>query len=429
MPTCAYCEQPCIATREHIIPRWFIEARKELDTFSARAPVTHLKGDLVVRDVCETCNNGVLADLDAYGKELYERYFATPLYAGEAVEFKFDRERLLRWLLKISYNSARAQNADFGILREYRKTILGQAPIPDHVSSWLHLVAPSYLAPSQDPRPAKRKEEGSPFVHEPDWFRICQFRLPMNPAANLVQRLIIINSFAFTFVIAPFGMGSLSGELIRHINAFEEAHPHSKALRAEAQTIGVCADTHHVAVSIYTTLYHYPSRYGPDPNTYPARFLKGEFGIVLLYIPRELIEEGNVSPIAETLNELVATRESELAFRRRVGVSVDGYNDDPRELWQIPEVRHFFRRLFSECSFVMLLDYPPGGLLKLFFFCWVHEDTQSDKDVEEARVTEFLDLAFKGLNEQVHRLALSDEVCREISVAAEHTLLDDSDSS
>jgi hypothetical protein len=175
---CAYCGKPCQPTGEHVIPRWYNDTPGEAETFSARAPLTHVKGDLIVRDVCTACNNGVLSSLDGYGKELYERYFATPVYAGETATFDYDGDRLLRWLLKLSYNSARAQNADVRVLREYSTTMLGEVA-----------------------RPARRDERGQPHVEEPLWFRIGQFRLPSFPALALIQRTVLINSFAFTLLI------------------------------------------------------------------------------------------------------------------------------------------------------------------------------------------------------------------------------------
>lgn len=100
--------RPAVLTREHVIPDWYCRLPGEDETFSARAPVTHLRGDLIVRDVCRECNGGPLGKLDEYGKRLYERHFADPVYAGEPVTLAADGERLVRWLLKVSFNSARA---------------------------------------------------------------------------------------------------------------------------------------------------------------------------------------------------------------------------------------------------------------------------------------------------------------------------------
>src|SRR5690606_22611485 len=149
------------------------------------------------------CNNLILSALDGYGKELYERHFISPVYADEEVEFECDGDKLIRWLLKLSYNSARAQNADIRILREYRKLMLGLEPISDRVRVWVSLVTPTIIERAGNSRPAKREESGSESLDEPLWFRIAQFRLPAFRAYTLVQRLVLINSFRFTILVAP----------------------------------------------------------------------------------------------------------------------------------------------------------------------------------------------------------------------------------
>jgi hypothetical protein len=178
----------------------------------------------------------------------------------------------------------------------------------------------------------------------------------------------------------------------------------------------------HAAASIYPLLHHYPTRYAEEPNPFMVQTLKGETKLVYLFVPRDLIETGDIEPISSALQDMVSTREKAAAFRQRVGIMVDGYDQDPRELWQVAESRNFCRRLFTECPFVMLLAHPDGGLLKLLAACWIHEDA-SKEDVKRKRMSEFLTLGFRGLNQITHRLAISEEVNREICDAASKALL------
>lgn len=240
MLKCAYCDKSSQPTREHVIPDWYNDTPGEAETFSARAPLTHLQGDLLVRDVCRICNNGALSKLDAYGKELYERYFASPVYAGEAVTFDYDGDRLLRWLLKLSYNSARAQNADTLVLQEYRKVMLGESLMPDRIRCWLHLVSPTYFDPStKDMHLARRDEQGHPNVDEPLWFRIGQMRLTTHPAMMLVQRAVIINSFSFTLLIARADAEWPCPEFDEWSNVFASAYPDAKPVLPALGTLTV----------------------------------------------------------------------------------------------------------------------------------------------------------------------------------------------
>jgi len=85
---------------------------------------------------------------------------------------------------------------------------------------------------------------------------------------------------------------------------------------------------------------------------------------------------------------------------------VDGFDDDPRGIWQFPQAREFFRRLFLECPFVIFVAHPDAGLLKLFAACWLYEDGLSE-EVEQQRMVEFLQRAFHGLNGLNHTVMLS----------------------
>lgn len=417
MLTCAYCGAPCSATREHVIPAWYCRTPGESETFSARAPITHVRGDMVVKDVCGACNSGVLSDLDAYGKRLYDDHFSSAVYAGETVSFDLDGERFIRWLLKVSYNSARAQEADVELLRSYREVILGRSPLTAQVRCWLHLVAPTRLLPDVA-RPALRAEAGMPDVQEPAWFRIGQFRLPALRAPDLVQRQVIVNSFAFSILAAPATGPVSSTRFDRFAEAFASSIPAPARVAPGVARVTATAAGDHAAASVYPLLSNYPTRFSDERNPYVVQALKGDLKLVALYVPKELIEQGGESPIADALCDMVSTREKATAFRQRVMVMTDGYDDDPRGLCQIPQARRFFRQVFRRCPFVMLLADPEGGLLKLLAACWLCEDPPLDEAGERDRLTDFLQRAFVGLNQVTHRLAFSDELTRTVSQTA-----------
>lgn len=425
MLNCAYCDSRCQPTREHVVPRWYNDTPGEAETFSARAPLTHRKGDLIVRDVCSGCNSGVLSSLDGYGKELYERYFANPVFDREKVVFEYDGERLLRWLLKLSYNSARAQNADARVLREYRKVMIGESTIPDRVRCWLHLVAGSIIdQEAKVIRPAHRVEQGQSNALLAKWFRIGQFRLFDFPALFLVQRMVVINSFSFTLMIAPAVGEWPQPQFYEWIRAFNANNPAAQPILPGVNSLTAFTGWDHAAVSMHALMNHFPTRYSDEPNPAVESALKGNLAMVMLQVTHELIEEGSVQPIVETLRDMVSSREKGLAFKQRVGVLVDGYDTDPRGLWQIPKVKAYFRRLFEQCPFVMFLSHPDGALLKLFAACYIYEEGMTE-DVERQRMGLFLNQAFAGLNVLQHTLAISEEQIREINSASAKALFDE----
>jgi len=53
----------------------------------------------------------------------------------------------------------------------------------------------------------------------------------------------------------------------------------------------------------------------------------------------------DLSGCLRVLDSLIGSRERAMRFRDRVDFDVDGYNDDPRELFEVPEIRTFVREL------------------------------------------------------------------------------------
>jgi hypothetical protein len=359
---CSYCDSECKATREHVVPSWYIQTPGDSEVFSARAPLTHVKGDLVVKDVCTSCNNGPLADLDAYGKQLYQNFFAEPVYADESVAFECDGSRLLRWLLKLSYNSARAQNTDVRLFHGYRRAILGEAPFPD-LKCWLHVVTPSYIDEMQQiVRPAQRREQYAENLDKPLWFRIGQFRLPSHPALFLTQRIVMINSFAFVFLIPNRGTQQCDTNVEQWSKAFTDGYPQARSISIGSNRFVIRPGSDHTSLHRYGMLVSYPSRYSDNGNAITSEILKGKDGevsVIMLEVDRDWIQACDTSTIAASLQKMVSTREDATAYRQRITVMVTGFSDDARELWQIGEAKSFFRKLFSECPFVMFLAHPP----------------------------------------------------------------------
>lgn len=93
---CAYCSQPKKLTREHVIPDWYASIEKSPDdfAFSERAPKKFVP-EMVVKDVCENCNNIHLSSLDSYGKKLFEEYFHDFVFKDEHIDFRYDYQNLL----------------------------------------------------------------------------------------------------------------------------------------------------------------------------------------------------------------------------------------------------------------------------------------------------------------------------------------------
>jgi hypothetical protein len=68
-------------------------------------------------------------------------------------------------------------------------------------------------------------------------------------------------------------------------------------------------------------------------------------------VHRADVEEGNIEPTMSVLIRLLRDKDSVERFRNRVTICFDGYDDDPRELHQIEEVRRFVAALDLEFPF------------------------------------------------------------------------------
>jgi hypothetical protein len=421
MISCAYCDAFCQPTREHIVPRWYSLTLGNLATFNARQPFTQLKGDLMVKDVCASCNGGVLSKLDAYGKKLYDEIFSVTARYGDVKEVSFDVIQLSRWILKLSFNSGRANGTDLPVLKQYRDAILGKESIGQNFFIACHLIGPSIADENQKLiRPATDDDPEEGVIH-PHWFRICQLRLPLSPITQIVQRQILINSYSFSIIAAPRSEEQ-SAELRDTIIEFRNLFPSAVELKPAAKHSRLYCNWDHAAQSIGQLYNAFPNRFGYESNDYTKRLLREQNGVTILALTRDFIEKGDVQSIAEALQALVRNREMALAYRMRVGIMADGYDDDPRELWEVTEVRDYIRKLFLECPFIMLIAHPELRLMKLFFACWIYEPDNYSEMALKPREHDFITRCFAGNNVVTYQLCISREVQMKIEQAAIQTL-------
>lgn len=423
MPICAYCGNDLVMTREHVIPNWYSKSTgpDQIDVFNARKPTKHLKGDMVIKDVCRDCNGGRLSELDSYGHQLYLQFFNRPLFCGDQVRFSADYEKLRRWLLKLSFNSARVHRADTTILEKYTEYILGQVSLHFHFPLYVQLISASDFGTSP-PSAAIRLASDAEDVIAPEWFRITQYRPIPELQCNIVQRQVYIDSYCFT-LFATDPENNLHVELLERL---ESAHQNEFActrIIPRNGDITLEADETHATATLSHTLAHYPNRFGgiqesDDPELAAAatKLVDEEIGGVAIRISREEILTGNTESITERLSELVSTRESAHSAMQRVMLCADGFDDDPRELFQIAESRRFFSRLLDEWPQIAFLAAPPTIKL-LFGCCCFPQDAHATGPIfpESDDIDAFLSKGFDGLNIVTQSLALSIELNKQLS--------------
>lgn len=192
---CAYCGEMRRLTREHIWPDGFLRRGDFGLKFSAKAGRA-FAGDLIVRDVCEVCNNVPLGRLDGYACQLYDSNFAHFPEHFTPVVFNYDYGKLTRWLIKIAFNSARAQgHDDADLLTLYRKVILAEGDCcPLYANVFIALVGPGVLnfpgnRPSQKIYP-KAARSGPVIVPGVGGYQ------------HVSTRMVMINAYFFTLILS-----------------------------------------------------------------------------------------------------------------------------------------------------------------------------------------------------------------------------------
>jgi hypothetical protein len=372
--------------------------------------------------VCKDCNNVRLGKLDAYAKGIYERYLNQPAWLGETNDLELDRTLFLRWLVKICFNSARVHESDARILRKYRRYALGLELSPEPVV-YVHLVTATDFTAT--PPSASRRIIGKhPEIKPARWFRVVQFRSDMDFVSEVVQRQVYVDSFCFTLFAVDPDDNKQPDELAAIEAKFKDMYPLAKTIPLQGQ-FTLAAGQHHAAITMAMHMQNYPARYGDGPPSESENFgdlignlVSGKMKVLLFAFTREEVEAADISGVVDRLNELVATRESAMAAKQRIALFTGDYDDDARELAEIPEVRVFIQRIFAACPFIFFLAFPASTTLATFADCCCRQvkrldDQRVEFDPEDLK--KFLFTGFDGLNRVTQRFAISSDINRAIT--------------
>jgi hypothetical protein len=146
-----------------------------------------------IRDVCEGCNNGPLSTIDSYFCELYDEYFAHQIASTQRIDFRYDFGRLVRALLKISYNATRSTGKHEAQLRRYAPVMLTNDCCPAGVYVKLATISPSYV---------QNRQLGERQLLEARSRRSGPISLEGPDDPEIITRIIQINAFRFYLVVA-----------------------------------------------------------------------------------------------------------------------------------------------------------------------------------------------------------------------------------
>ncbi|WP_269533510.1 hypothetical protein [Chitinimonas sp. BJYL2] len=421
MPICSYCDQDKAATREHIIPSWYYQHDPSPDDvgFMERAKGKIVKTELVIRDVCGDCNNGSLSELDAYGKELFLSHLARYVFKDSSESLCYDYERLVRWLLKISYNSARAHDSDTEILAQYKKIILGEQALPASVILRLRTIAPA----THGVYAVFPANKDSVIADRPAWFRVGVFRVKKFDSMYWAFRHITINSYSFLLYVPDLSSSHASSEADSLMSAVAAENDGSILINSTGRLVvpepridSISFNMNHIG--------QFPITYKVVESNVIKTALDNQFGLVNYWIDRKDIEEQNISNALAFLNDLTSSREVCMGLKERLELSVHGYNDDSREIYEIPEVIAFLRALNEAWPYWMLFQHPEFTWLQVMAVCLCSPTRTKDGKVafDHEEMSELMTKWFCSLNELCHKFAISLTVNKRVSAQAQSIL-------
>jgi hypothetical protein len=144
-----------------------------------------------------------------------------------------------------------------------------------------------------------------------------------------------------------------------------------------------------------------------------------QFNTVLLGVSRREIEEIDVSYFSTMFTRLLMNSHLARQLEGKVGLFIQGYEDDPRELWEVPEVRQWMMKAQPVIKywFYFLPRHPYSSSLLLFGLCSLPVSRLSDGgwEVDFPASENWFKRNYSWLNEMIARVGLSDEENMRIS--------------
>lgn len=145
--------------------------------------------------------------------------------------------------------------------------------------------------------------------------------------------------------------------------------------------------------------------------TIPKLFVD-PFGNGNIFITRPELETGNISDTLTVLQSPLDDRRNILRQQNKIRVFVNGYDDDPRELWDIPEVRAFYRKLDEKFPYWFWFCDKGAVSLKVISDCLyqpsgkAEEGKQAAALVDDAELDKFMRRHYQAI----------DELCKDFNI-------------
>jgi hypothetical protein len=228
---CAYCRKAEKLTREHLYPKFLYEKIEGKFSGFNEAADKVTSGERVIKDVCSTCNNKILAKVDAYGAQYYKLNKLDHTFLDEEfTEIHYEYDFLLRWVLKISFNSFRTVESSDNPFASLIPYILNgqRRPKAKFVRLYIELIRDHKLTAEERPKVAKEFQQTG--------YVPCHI-LVSGRAVNRICdvychcRHFQVNAHRFTLFIFPYR--TKASEADRCVQIFKAQFPFSECVDPE----------------------------------------------------------------------------------------------------------------------------------------------------------------------------------------------------
>jgi hypothetical protein len=140
--------------------------------------------------------------------------------------------------------------------------------------------------------------------------------------------------------------------------------------------------------------------------------LKSGVDSLQVVVDRADVESGNVEPILTVLRHLLVSPETVRAFMDRVHLTFAGYDEDPRELHQIQDVRAYVSKLDEHFPFwfYFINLYDDMLLVIQLILCGYTIDEQKGYVIDTVDLGNFLAKHYTALNWLIEKCGLGEEL-------------------
>jgi hypothetical protein len=93
------------------------------------------------------------------------------------------------------------------------------------------------------------------------------------------------------------------------------------------------------------------------------------YALVQLVISHDDVLNCDIKELAEILNGILESRQNVIDGRGMIALSFDGYEDDPRDVWDISEIRRYVAALDAAFPYWFYFLHPKADTLRVLCLC------------------------------------------------------------